>query len=128
MKVRKRVTLMVVAVSAIFGICWPTDLFLHVVDNVSSLDPVVFSVTHTMIMFNSAVNPFAYALINQRFREKIKGVICCDSSRVNVAEETQSVEMTNNTSQPTETEMYQVFHGDALETNASLEFVDVTVC
>ena len=53
-----------------------------------------------MIMFNSAVNPFAYALINQRFREKIKGIICCcsrsASSRIHVAREPQDVEMANN--------------------------------
>ena len=128
MKVRKRVTLMVVTVSAIFGICWPTDLFFHVVDNFSGLNPVVFSVTHTLIMFNSAVNPFAYALINQRFREKIKGMICRDSPRVNVVGEPQSVEMTNNTSQATETEMHQVSRSNALETSASLEFVEVTIC
>ena len=31
------------------------------------------------IMFNSAVNPFAYALINQRFREKMKRLLCYSS-------------------------------------------------
>ena len=91
---------MVTTVSAIFGICWPTDLLLHIVDNVSGLHPVVFTVTHTLILFSSAVNPFAYALINQRFREKIKRMICCNSSRVHVAVEPQSVEMTNTISQP----------------------------
>ena len=67
-KVRKRVTLMVVTVSAIFVICWGTDEVLHVAEQATSYKfaPVVFSITHTAIMFNSAVNPFAYALINQR--------------------------------------------------------------
>ena len=96
LKVRKRVTLMVVTVSAIFVICWGTDEALHVVEQATSYKfaPVVFSITHTMIMFNSAVNPFAYALINQRFREKIKGMICCPT-RVYVAREPQGIEMTN---------------------------------
>ena len=73
---------MVVTVSAIFGIRWVIDLTLHVFDDVAcySPSPDVFSVTHTLIMFNAAVNPFAYALINQRFREKLRIIICCRSN------------------------------------------------
>ena len=96
---------MAVIVSAIFGVCWPPDLILHVVAN--GLSPVVFSVTYTMIMFNSAVNPFAYALINQRFREKIKKMIRCRSSSVSplvhATREPQDIEMANNTTQLSDT-------------------------
>ena len=100
LKVRKRVTLMVVAVSALFGICWPTDVILHLVNDVAlhTLPPVVFSVIHTMIMINSAVNPFAYALINQRFREKMKGVLCCCEWRVHAAREPRDIELPDSTS------------------------------
>ena len=78
-KVRKRVTLMVVAVSAIFGICWGADSLLHLLEDFSSikLASSAIPIAHTAVMFNSAVNPFAYALINQKFREKIKGILCC---------------------------------------------------
>ena len=70
---------MVVTVSAIFIICWGTDEVLHVIEQATSYKfaPVVFPITHTMIMFNSAVNPFAYALINNRFRKKMKEMIWC---------------------------------------------------
>ena len=74
-------TLMVLTVSAIFGICWGIESAFHIVDDfVSKLSPVFFLISHTMVTFNSAVNPFAYALINQRFREKMKRMVCHLSS------------------------------------------------
>ncbi|XP_078367672.1 pyroglutamylated RF-amide peptide receptor-like [Oculina patagonica] len=81
-RVRKRVTLMAVTVTALFGICWLTDMILHLVDGFLSyrINKDVYTVTHTMILFSSAANPFLYALINQNFREKIKGIICCARS------------------------------------------------
>ena len=73
---------MVVAVSVIFGICWGTDIILHILEKIGSfqLNPVAIPIAHTMIMFNSAVNPFAYALINERFREKMHAMLCCSLS------------------------------------------------
>ena len=73
---------MVLTVSASLGICWGTDLVLHLVVDYGhyKLSPSAFPIAHTLIMFNSAVNPFAYALINHRFREKMKGMICCSGS------------------------------------------------
>lgn len=82
-KVRKRVTLMVITVTALFGICWLTDAVAHVVEDSTSytaIDKVVFNVIHTMVLFNSAVNPFVYALMNQNFRKKMKEIICCTGS------------------------------------------------
>ena len=81
LKVRKRVTLMIVTVSAIFGMTWLPDVILHVVEQTTSIkfSPAIFTIVHTIIMFNSAVNPFAYALINQRFREKMKRLLCYSS-------------------------------------------------
>ena len=98
MKVRKRVTLMILTVTAMFGICWLTEMIAHVVQNHSSysMDKVVFTVTHTVILFNSAVNPFVYALINKNFREKIKTMLCftgCTEVRVHPALEPQSIEI-----------------------------------
>ncbi|XP_074621292.1 QRFP-like peptide receptor isoform X1 [Acropora palmata] len=84
LKVRKRVTLMVVVVTVIFAICWGMDSVMHLIADVISYDigPLAIPIAHTMIMFNSAVNPFAYALINQRFRQKIMEMFCKRRSKV----------------------------------------------
>ena len=107
LKVRKRVTLMLVTITAIFVICWVTDLTLHVIESGFSyqLSPVAIPIAHTMIMFNSAVNPFAYALINQRFREKMKAMVCCisNSSVTSAARDREGVELDSTNIQPTDT-------------------------
>ena len=78
MRVRKRVTLMVITITAIFGICWVPDIIAHSIDYYSSLSVSfsAYAVIHTLVLFNSTVNPFVYALISQTFREKLKGMIC----------------------------------------------------
>ncbi|KAL9957199.1 hypothetical protein ACROYT_G038808 [Oculina patagonica] len=81
-RVRKRVTLMVVTITAIFGICWGTDSVVYVLNYAKSFNigPVTSAITYTMVLFNSAVNPFVYALFNKQFREKMKGMLCCTGS------------------------------------------------
>ena len=102
LKLRKRVTLAVVVVSVIFGVCWITDSIVYIVShfNTESFGPAVYSVSNTMIMLNSAVNPFVYGLVNQRFRRKIKIMLGCTFTsrvRVHVSRETHSTEMWNST-------------------------------
>ena len=108
LKVRKRVTLMVFTVSAIFGICWNTDAILHCIDifGTYKVSPYAIPIAHTMLMFNAAVNPFAYALISRRFRQKIKILLCCCScsspARVRPSRKPLGIEMANNiSSRPT---------------------------
>ncbi|XP_068670027.1 neuropeptide FF receptor 2-like [Montipora foliosa] len=81
LKVRKRVTLMVLIVSFMFEITWITDTALHII--VIDLNSPEISIAHALIMFNSAVNPFVYALLSQRFRQKMKGMIFCRSHSSN---------------------------------------------
>ena len=104
MKVRKRVSLMVVTVSAIFGICWGTSSVAYTLwaFDPSSVGPVPIAIANTMVLFNAAINPFVYALLNQQFREKMKGIMCCANccvKRAHPAHEPQSIELanTNNT-------------------------------
>ena len=91
---------MIVTASTIFVICWGTDIILHLVGQFSSykLNPVVIPIAHTMLLFNSAVNSFAYALFCQQFREKTrKLMIYCGSSsaslRVDAIKEEQDNEI-----------------------------------
>ena len=95
LKLRKRVTLTVVIISAIFGVSWGTHSILHVLNDIGSykLSPFAIPISHVMIMFNSAVNPFAYALINQRFRKKMKEMFCCSSVRVRPDSELKDKEL-----------------------------------
>jgi len=79
LRVRKRVTLMGVTVTAIFGICWAPDIIAHPIDyftSVSISEPA-YAVIHMMVLFSSAANPFMYALVNKTFREKLMGMIRC---------------------------------------------------
>ena len=107
LRVRKRVTLMIISVSVIFVITWLPDSILHIVVQTTSIElsPFIFPILHIMIMFNSAVNPFVYALINQRFKEKIKSMLFPGSTSLvskNSSDlDTQSVELANRNIQPT---------------------------
>ena len=104
MRIRKRVTSMVVAVSAIFGICWGTSSTAYTLRafEPSSVGPVPIAIANTMVLFNAAINPFVYALLNQQFREKMKCIVCCTgcfARRVHPMREPQNMELatTNNT-------------------------------
>ncbi|XP_073259254.1 neuropeptide FF receptor 1-like [Porites lutea] len=78
-RLRMRVTLIVVTVSAILVISWGADVILHLLEEHATdsvkLSPLAIPIAHTMLMFNSAINPFAYALLNQRFRKKMRQMI-----------------------------------------------------
>jgi len=90
---------MVITISVIFAVSWSTHSILHILDDFSAyaLNPFAIPISHVTLMFNSAVNPFAYALINQRFKEKIKQMISSKQPRVHIVKESQGIVMRNKT-------------------------------
>lgn len=112
-KIRKRVTLMVFTVSTIFAICWVSDGVIYILSYYSTSNrpnDVTYAVAFTLVLFNSAVNPFVYALVNHRFREKMKAMLCCTcrhSNRIQTTSTSHSHESNstqlNNISHPTQT-------------------------
>ena len=84
MRVRKRVTLMVITVSVIFAICRRAESIEYILRNMNSLNIrfVHIAIVDMMVLFNAAVNPFVYTLMSHQFRQKIRGVICCPSASV----------------------------------------------
>ncbi|XP_044178643.1 pyroglutamylated RF-amide peptide receptor-like [Acropora millepora] len=99
LKVRKRVTLMVLTVTIIFAICWSADAILHLLERFyfhKNL-PLVHGIIHTMLAFKAAPNPFEYALINQRFRAKITEIlsssVCSRTERVHSLRQRKSYDI-----------------------------------
>ena len=75
MRMRKRVTLMAVSVSAIFAVCWLTDSISYILSFYTAahtFNDVTYVATSIMIMLNAAINPIIYALVSKQFRDKIK--------------------------------------------------------
>ena len=64
----------VITVSIIFGVTWLADSFNFVLHFYKpSFNKLTFAATSIFVLFNSAINPILYALINQRYKEKMKG-------------------------------------------------------
>ena len=87
LRLRKRVTLTAVTITAILVISWGADGILHLIQEYAGtvkMSPFTTPIAHTIMIFNSAVNPFAYALLNQRFRKKMKQMVCQRSFRTRI--------------------------------------------
>ena len=69
---------MVLICTAMFEISWITDIILHLTVKKKISDGIF--IAHTLMMFNSAVNPLVYALFSQRFRQKMKEMLYRSSS------------------------------------------------
>lgn len=109
MKVRKRVTKMVLTVSIIYGLCWMPNLTIYALNYFSpsqNYGDVTYITSIVLVTCNSTVNPFIYVFVNQKFRGKINRLLCCGMTCVNRVEPSrgstnQTNDRTNTVTHPT---------------------------
>ena len=91
MRVRKRVTKMVVTVSIIYGLCWTPDIVIFasiLFGSKFALGDAADITSIVLVACNSTVNSIIYAYVNDYFRNKIKALLCGtgrDGNRVHPA-------------------------------------------
>lgn len=77
MRMRKKVTMIAITVSVIFGVCWLVDSINYTMYYFFPSHAFLsYAASSIMLLFNSAVNPIVYALVNQKFRRKFKAMLC----------------------------------------------------
>lgn len=77
LRVRKRVILIVITVSAIFGVTWLTNSSNYLLHHFLIYSFLTYASASLMVLFNSAINPVLYALMSQRFRNKMNQIMPC---------------------------------------------------
>ena len=79
MKSRKKVTKMLMTVTAIYGICWIPNLILYVVWYLALEAEFMYTINKVflvLILVNSCVNPIVYALQSRLFRKHMVNILC----------------------------------------------------
>jgi hypothetical protein len=85
-KSRKRVTKAAITVTAILFVCWMPNLLYYFVtsykplnsstaESLHSISPVLYKISRVLVLLNSSVNPFVYAIQDTRFRTCMKRII-----------------------------------------------------
>ncbi|EDO35030.1 predicted protein [Nematostella vectensis] len=81
LRYRKSVTKMLIGISVIYMIGWMPTLFVFVLvywHTGYQVGQVIGAVTAILVVFNSAVNPYVYALQSKSFRKQLKRyLVCC---------------------------------------------------
>jgi len=87
LKSRKRVTRTVVTITIILFACWVPSLLYYFIssfmpqksstqDNLDDLAPLYYRISYVLLLLNSSINPFIYALQDVRFRTCMKRLLC----------------------------------------------------
>ncbi|XP_020915701.1 tachykinin-like peptides receptor 86C [Exaiptasia diaphana] len=86
-KSRKRVTKAAVTVTVILFVCWMLNLLYYFItsytpqtpstnETLTTVAPVFYKISHVLLLLNSSVNPFVYAVQDSRFRRCMSKLLC----------------------------------------------------
>ncbi|XP_073247294.1 allatostatin-A receptor-like [Porites lutea] len=87
-KSRKRVTKMVIMVSVVYAITWFPVLIIYMLNyyhEAQEYGNITYIIGILIVTFNSCVNPFVYAFVNERFRNHLKNLLqlpCLKQNRI----------------------------------------------
>lgn len=91
LRARKRVTKMLIIIVIIYVLCWFPNLIINVVMyyvDSPELNSTGYLVSEVLVLVNSSINPFVYAIQSKQFRKGMKSaVLCCNKGRYRVAPE-----------------------------------------
>ncbi|KAK2570947.1 Pyroglutamylated RF-amide peptide receptor [Acropora cervicornis] len=79
-KARKKVTKVVLTVSAVYAISWFPQLIIYALSNFDLLvefGGILYITSVVLVAFNSAINPVIYAMQSERFRQHFRQLMCC---------------------------------------------------
>lgn len=79
METRKKVTKMLMAITAIYGICWIPNLIFYVVWCFYLHGNVMYTINEVflvLLLVNSSINPIVYAAQNRLFRRRMVEILC----------------------------------------------------
>ena len=75
----RSITITFIVVVLTFVVCWSTDQFTFLYQNISGfydVNPSLTFFSHAMAQLNSAVNPIIYVLFMREYREKVMTMFC----------------------------------------------------
>ena len=80
---RKRVTKILVTLNVVYAFCWFPNLLLNILNYYianPALHSIGYLVTELLVLLNSSINPFVYALQSKQFRIAVKHIVRCRKS------------------------------------------------
>ena len=95
----KKVTKMLITVTAIYGICWIPNLIIYVVWYFTLEAHVMYTINKVflvLILVNSCANPIVYALQSRSFRKHMVNIVCFCKRRSGNGEENTDSSKPNN--------------------------------
>lgn len=87
LKSRKRVTKAAVTVTVILFVCWMPNLLYYFItsytprtsstaETLNNASPIFYRTSHVLLLLNSSINPFVYAVQDVRFRRCMSRILC----------------------------------------------------